>query len=391
MVDANETFAQYALDVFERKHSNALVVIQNPKANPVSWVTPVHGGRDFIYVQKFSYAMKMLKYFGHLIKRMNIDYNYDYLSTEDPKEVNDNINLYCADTLTFLNVMGEDGNLFAEMEKPFKAVEKLILSGPFKSLASSTLSFSELVPALRELSLYMKSINDQNSIVQSFPELEELSVSFWYNAISESIYEQFLRQNSQIKKLSLSNSSRKLMRITNQIVPDITYLNIRTYHPNNEPGDGQSVVFKHVTNLTYESYDDSDQVPDDVFFEKLTEISIRIKSPKHWVILVERNPNLHKLKILGPVYKDQFDRLNEAGSNLIDVQIQSIDKDVSDDSVLRFVRAHKNANRIYIYGRRCDHNGFREIGMILRGEGFGDIFDINAYETVLGLDRLNQE
>lgn len=391
MVDANQTFAQYALDVFEQKYSNALVVIQNPKVKPTLWANPIHGDRDFIYVAKFSYALKILKYFGHLIKRMNIDYNEYYLSTEDPKEVNDYINLYCADTLTNLNVMGEDENLFAEMKKPFKAVKNLILSGPFKSLASSTLSFGELFPALHELSLYIKSINDQNSVVQAYPHLEKLSVSFWYNALSETVYEQLLRQNSHIKKLSIFNSSRRLMRITNQIVPDITYLHIRSYNPNNDPADGQSVVFKHVTNFTYESYGDSDQVPDDVLFEKLTEISIGLKSYKNWIIFAERNPNLQKLKIRGPVYKDQFERLNEVGSNLIDVQIQSIDKDVSDDSILRFVRAHKNANRIHLYGRRIDYYGFREVGMILKGEGFEDIFDIKAYETVLLLDRLIQE
>lgn len=335
--------------------------------------------------------MKVLKYFGHLIKRMNIEYNDYYLSTEDPKEVNDYINLYCANTLTYLYVMGKDENLFAEMKKPFKAVKNLILSGPFKSLASSTLSFSELFPALQELSLYIKSINDPNSVVQAFPHLEQLNVSFWYNALSESVYGQLLRQNSHIKKLTIINSSRRLMRITNQIVPDITYLHIRSYNPNNEQGDGQSVVFKHVTNFTYESYGDSDQVPDDVFFEKLTEISIQMKSYKNWIIFAEKNPNLQKLKILGPVYKDQFERLNEVSSNLVDVQIQSIDKDVSDDSVLRFVRAHKHANRIYVYGRRYDNYGFREVGMILKGEGFEDIFDIKAYETVLELDRLNQE
>lgn len=167
-----------------------------------------------------------------------------------------------------------------------------------------------MFPELQELGLHISRIDDPNSIIQAFPQLQKLRISFWFqSALPEFVYEQLLRKNPHIESLWIAESSRRIMRITNEIIPDITYLHIRNYNPNNEPGYGQSVVFKHVTNLTYESTGDLDQVPDDVFFEKLTGVSVHVKSHKNWIIFIERNPSLRKLNVLGPVFKDQFERL----------------------------------------------------------------------------------
>lgn len=383
--DANETYARFAVDIFQRRHSSRVVRFDNLKDKIVSWTLPIQIIDQSITIRQMDVALSILKYFGQLIPSIEIHHSDLYTAQSDPKEFYNHINLYCADNLKSLKLNTNDEHLFAGMTKPFAQVETLSIAGRFESFASETLTFSELFPRVRDLNLEPDQIDDKSSTDQAFPHLETLSIAFHYNVLLEEDFEKLMRKNAQIRKLSVSYSSPKFIQTVNEILPNITDLRLLDYNRHNESVTGYNVTFKHVTNFAVSMR--LGNLPENIFFENLKELRVDSYANRDWLFFVERNLGLEKLIFeSGLIYNEKFKRIIALNLNLREVSL-CINYDVTDANVISFVRNHKNVNRFCFktWGKHSEE--YSGLGEVLQNE-LGKAFNVTTRENVLLIERV---
>lgn len=238
LVDANETFTQFAVDVFARKFSHMLVLIEDPELGDNT--RGIYVGDQVINVRHIESGMQLLKFFGHLIEKLRFYYREGYLISTDPQKLTKYINLYCSDTLKEFSLWNRDvkyENLLSGMTKPFTAVKSLCIDGAYKTMASPSLSFAGLFPAIRQLYFAPYTLFDKESIVQTFPQLKHLTLITSQSNLLESDLEKMLMQNPHVQNLTLYFSSPEFLYVVNELLPNITELNLFAYNtkylPNN--------------------------------------------------------------------------------------------------------------------------------------------------------------
>lgn len=193
VADANETYSQYAVDVFAKKFSNMYVSIFGLMKEDSQWA---------VYV--------------------DMDANTPHI---------------------------------VHTSKPFTVLEDLKIKGEYITMANSTLSFAELYPAIRQLDMHAQKTIDKECIVQTIKQLEHLTLLSKFTNVLESDYEKMLKHNSHIQNLELFYSSPKFLNMVNDILPSIKKLAIWEYNWENEPIDWeiypQSSAYKRVLRTSH--------------------------------------------------------------------------------------------------------------------------------------------
>lgn len=350
--ETNLHFSLLAADVFRRKHSMKVVKIINPFM--VGYGNIVDYGHT-IYIQQFGTILRVLKYFGRSISHLVIEYNDENDLIMDNSSINvlsKFINTYCSSSLIHLQIRNYHATFFDEMTMPFKGVKHLSLHGRFKQLASSTLTFSKLFPALQNLSLKYMHIKNTNCIDQGFSSLTHLYVDIWHLHIpkhfNENDVERLLRKNQQIKSLKLSHSSRNFLKIVNEILPNLESLELDIYNPRRSNNDDEPIVFEHVKNFTISRSDVS--APSNIFFPKLEEFHTDISETKddNWIDIVKENSHLIKLHVEnGFVSDQQLKKLSVVSSNLTEVYF-NLGTYVKYVTVCSFVKNNKDLKRLHL-------------------------------------------
>lgn len=229
LAETNQQYLELAQEIFARKHSKRMIAISEEKniVDICSIRNEENEIEDVLFVSDLDTIFKVLNYFGHLIKNLMVTSNSAFSSAQ-MKNVTNLINLRCADQLTQLQISSGHLAFFEKMTKPFKNVETLIIKGGFNSLASSTLKFDELFPAIRRLSIGYIYIGDQDSLVAHLSNLEymyvegrQLNVPQFLKAVN---LKKLLRKNRQISKLELSQTEQDILDDIRDILPDIDSL-----------------------------------------------------------------------------------------------------------------------------------------------------------------------
>lgn len=289
MSQTNQYLRALAGAEVKRKFSEKTILVYDPHANKAP--NDFYCGGQNILIQNVNTLKNVLQRFGTLLPRLKLEYTYNPCSLFDVnmnakdtdklyRSVNAAINLYCAESLVDLQISSIYDNIFEEMEKPFTQVESVTLKGNFKKLSNSHLTFDELFPALRRLSLQYVEIHNKTLVEINFPNLEYLSAGiFDYDdphRLTTTDMEKILRKNPQIRRLKLQRSNQYLLRIVSELLPNLEKLEIEDHNNNtpNEPQDENKISFENLKVLTLFSI--FSKLPKNVSFEHLEELHTEV-------------------------------------------------------------------------------------------------------------------
>lgn len=216
-------------NVFRRKHSKKVIKIFDSYLRSNSSVSD-NGEAIFIY--NYNTILNVLKNFGHLISKLKTEYIHGYkIGTVNMIEVSRLINLYCADTLVEFDITNLYNDFFEPMSKPFKMIEEVSVRGKFHRLGSLTLTFDELFPVMRHLSVKYVQIVDKSSSDRQFLRLQHVDILISRlddsTLVREIDVENMLRKNPQIRNLTLRHSSLKLLEAVNKYLPNLKQLQLK--------------------------------------------------------------------------------------------------------------------------------------------------------------------
>lgn len=391
LTDASDFFLPVARHLFNRNYANRTSVeLLDPGPQVIGLDTQIH---DSIYTNNKNF----IRNFGDLFTKLTIRYWTSNNSTEQMKkiaEMNDVINMYCADTLVELEIRSSELFDFGAMKNPFEKLEILSLNGNF---TASVQKFNDLFPYLRQLSLiYIKSV-DLNFIVNHYQHLERVHLDALHfknsGCMSVEVFDEFLKKNPQIRSFTMKNNFKGLLQAVNELLPDLEHLELHKYNSYARLEDQEIVLFDNVKNFTIIQ----DYPPENIQFRNLVEFctSGYLHYRQSWVDFVERNPNLQKLYVKVPLADDKLvEKLAAVASNLTNIFLR-FGNHVSDESIFNLIRnnrklkkMHLDANYIIPTFSSCHDYSFKLVAELLQEE-FGNEFMITASVEELFMERLN--
>lgn len=200
----------------------------------VQYSTPKHQyvkeSRNYIDVSNVSFILQIVKTFGHLISNLKIQYNSD-VNDAEIANVCQMISRYCSESLKYMHIFIEK-KLSINYEEPFKHVQHVLLQGKLYHLTHSNLTFSEMFPSMRQLTMNNVGRYDLVLSEQHYPHLEHVQADirdttrgqFGSNALTI-----LLTNNQQIRKLSLSFVASRILQMIAKELPNIECLEIEYY------------------------------------------------------------------------------------------------------------------------------------------------------------------
>lgn len=379
--EASDRFLVVAQNIFETKYSDKTIEISD--ALPTEEDVFIDR-RGVISIDDRVVALNILERFGHLIQKLAIRY-----SSDDLNEIINSIGLHCADGLIQLEIDSFDVKLFEKFQKPFKNVEILSIVGHFNRVAASNLSFTELFPVLRELSLNHVEINDPKSLLIEIPTLRHVHINAYQfnmtNHLTENQFQDLLRKNSQIESLKLDNGNRELLKLINRIVPKLESLELVNYNPS---VDSDLIVFENVENFTISHSLES--APNGVDFPNLVEFhAVDFEEySNEWIHLVQRSKQLKRIYIGSTsISNEQIEKLANISSNLTDIFIEA-QAIIKDETIVKLVRNSRSMEMLFMTFYIDNGYSYEHVAQLLRNE-FENLYEINDCEYELIVVRLD--
>lgn len=389
MADTNRQFYSLAENVYRRKHFKNWVNILDPVLTQRKKTRKYD---DHLNIYNFDTALLFLKHFGHLISKLGITYT-DFMRHTDSTEINQAINLYCSKTLIHLQInilrsfKDDHDCFFKSMIKPFERLEVLSIGGRFKSLTSSNLSFAELFPTVRRLSLEYVMVLDKSSINCKLPNLEYLHMDISQHKLErppkrflEDDVVQFLKHNSHIKSLTLGYCNRPFIKVACDILSKLESLELSHYSYYPVWDDGRDIYIKNVKKLTLDAPSNG-IAPMNVIFEDLEEFHFDGQTNQRgsWIDFVKLHRHLKKLYVKsGFIISAEIEQFTALELKLEEIFL-ICGIDVMDDLILNFIRRNQQMKSIHLIGHQ-PINSFTTIANILRDE-YGNKWTIIESET----------
>lgn len=380
-------------DVFRRKYlKNRTLRLNNPFLScgvdyPMDKYS-IYINDDEFSITDYAPALKVLKHFGHVIKKLAFQCN-TLLESRFPAmiEIIQHVNTYCSDSLIELKILTHVDIFFPTIFKPFPSVESVSIRGDCKSYDSPTLRMEQIFPAIRNLRIGFDKV-DGNAIDRRFVNLENLHAFIWSggDGIRKEHVEAMVRKNPQIKRIGLEYGPRSLLKFINQHLPNLDELYIESC--SNDSEDVSPIVFENVEIFTVISWD-SERVPENIHFPNLVEFNANSFAghSEKWIDIVHNttrdSSKFKKLKVWKDGYdkkhlsNGQLDKLAERELNLDEIRIK-LGQDVTDDTILKFVAINQNTKIIHL-SRDNPENSFQNVIRII-WENFGDEWKINNSE-----------
>lgn len=345
--DTNQHMASMARQIFRRKFAHKFVEIKS-ESNPYS------DDKDRIYLRNVESARKVLQRFGQSIYRMKLNFRESFdISPSEMETMSKMVNLYCSETLKEIVINEEHNSFFSQIEKPFKSVEHVELTGYYKDLHSKSLNFKEMFPAMKRLSLPYTEFDSMDQMFQHFPNLMELRVHFYdmgmTRMMSENDIEQIVRVNPQIRSLQVHSASETFLRVASEALPNLEFLRIEPiWHQqasNFAEFHGADISFKNVKILEVKRPLSACHIE----FERLEELRAMFalnRDFEWWLHFIKKNTYLKKFQsIEGRI--DDYDILifaHRGNLNLEEISI-TLAKDVEVKSLVELVTANPNTKK----------------------------------------------
>lgn len=299
MVETNDNHSTLAESIFASRYSGQIIKILDPYLIGNESVIERDG---MIIIQHFGIILKTLKSFGHLISKLEIE--YDLLHNINVTEISNFINIYCADSLTDIKINSFHQDFFDVMTKPFENVQYFTIEGRYTDFNSNTLKFVELFPVIRRMHLNSIAFINKSCIIDhEFHHLEHFHVLVQKfndprNLMKKDV-EQFLRKNTQIRSISLAFVNNAFVKIVSEILPNLESLMVSSF---DEEGAPEDIFFQNVTNYTIPYY--FVPMPQNVSFAKPYEFRTiaAIRNGYRVFPFVRSQPNLRELTFFSEAF-----------------------------------------------------------------------------------------
>lgn len=385
LAETNERFSMLAGDIFRRKHSKKTLEIDFMDFAEESIIV----SDKIISMNDSEIILKLLKKFGHFMKKLAIK----------PSDVNQTdiiqaINLFCADTLIEIDIHNFQSNFFEHMTKPFTQLKGLSLQGIFKRLMSPTLNLAELFPAMQNLTFEFVIVEDPNcssDIAKAFPNLQHLSVNAHQfsnpNHINEDDFTELIKKNPQIRTLTLQNCDRNLLKVVNEIHPNLEVLELFDYVKlrNSEHDEGR-IVFKNLKKFVITNSYES--VPQNIDFKNLVEFhsdgsqAIGAVMCTKWIDIVEHNIHLERLHVTrDPLSNEQLEKLASISSKLTEIFL-NVKANINNEAIVKLMRNSPKLKRMNL-SVNFDHERNFEVAAGMIENEFGKKCSVTASECNL--------
>lgn len=187
----------------------------------------------------YGLAEKFLSLFGDLIESIAIE--FVSIPTIRHKLIGDFVNLYCSEALVNIEVNNCSEGTFDGMKKPFKKVESVIFDGEWENLDNNSLSFDQLFPEMRTLTLIY---SNGYILEKNYPKLSELSL----NAPNINLI-RLLQSNPQIQQLTVRHSSAEFLKMVNDKLPNLEVISFDVPY-DLDPSNETPISFDSVKNAS---------------------------------------------------------------------------------------------------------------------------------------------
>lgn len=319
LTETNKHFFYLVENVLKHRFVNNMIIFETPH----TFIDNSTGSINRI--QSLQTAKKLLEHFGHLLRNLQVS-RYPNINSFD----------------FFPN----------EFTKPLENVESISLHGQFTRFSNEKLSFHEIFPAMRNLSVSRVNVRDMSWVDHNYPSLEHLSLHIWYEYsepgyFNPLIVERLLQNNPQIRSLILENASRKMLSCVADKLLNLDILELRVF--NNFELDGAPITL-HFDNLkVLKMHRCIKSIPIDVTFSSLEEFQTDgyPRKCKKWIEFIERSENLKKLRITQPIDNTDVSQLSTSHSNIFEVYLMC-GEDVKADTIIKFIKNGKQLRKIQL-------------------------------------------
>lgn len=244
IVDTSKQFKQPADWIFRSKYGKSKMIFwaaHASRCNHPVWQT------DNIYIDDFTMCLKILRCFGHLIPKL--DLNYLKINEKKCNEIDYYIVKYCTalTDVTFKHVGESTLNC---MVKSFEKIEKLSFEDSCLSGKLSDLNKWFPRMCVLELKFYMR-IEKSKCLEKHFPYLESLTIDGQVNNVCWSDIINTLHLNPQLRRLCISDYfDMKFLQMASKHLHFLENLTILKWTEDEFTHEGEFVNFKNVRNLT---------------------------------------------------------------------------------------------------------------------------------------------
>lgn len=243
------------------------------------------------------------------------------------------------------------------VDQPFKNVETLTFMGTFKRFNSETLAFNEIFPKLRQLDIIDSSVDDRNSIVLPFKQLESVEMRFNWQDHTDKCPEQFITLNPQIQRLAIYSSSLWFLDFLSKHSPNLQHLEYGASIDKEHSVYKDIVHFKSVKHLkiiaSVENCQRRDAFAEHVTLEQLQDFETIGTSygmwslSQTWIDFIGRNVHLQKLRINWHINDRILKLLISKVPNVVEAAFTRYSvENANTDLILEFFRTNTNLKRL---------------------------------------------
>lgn len=358
----NEHFASLVMHVFKTKYQHTRFEIQMVGAH---W----YGDEDTFFLRDEGKAHSLLKHFGQLINKLEVNYlkpsGYYEKVPEDIQTklqaMSKSIDSYCTETLREIDIHDERNSFFGQITKPFKSVEHVGLYGHFKNVNSGSLKFNEIFPEIKSLTI-SSTFEHIDQIAQKYPKLIELRLNLFDELNRKYInvggIEQIMRQNPQIQRLEVEGLTESVLKTASETFLNLQFLRISLSHSDqfcSKPNIAfENVEILEIVGSPYPSSVEIDfinQILKRTKFGNLKDLRVQIPCNRgfhEWIHIIKKNINLEKFNFLeGCLSRKDLDKFTNARNvKLSDISI-TLCHDVEPEHIFKFVNENQNVEKFH--------------------------------------------
>lgn len=314
---------------FAKKH-NSLKLPNNHDETAALIVCEYENRISFIDSQDFDFSNIITK-FGHLLTNLEITYSACSFAENQIPTFFQRINSHCSETLTELGLSFTDvHNIFEQFKKPFMNLKLLKLEEVFGDLNNEHLKFTEMFPALTQLTLKYFKPESPSWMEQTFPNLMHLDtvINFSDMGMNEKNFRKFIKNNAQMNKLNLlihtTSKSLDLLQFIAEQLPQLEHLQLREYNEDNDNANLDiNIHFEHLKTLIVQSF--HFELPSRTTYGRLEEVQISqlfSQNSYKWIQLVKNQKSLRKLTVNQYLNDADVVQMANAQSNLIEITFE---------------------------------------------------------------------
>lgn len=366
LAETNRHFLNLAADVLRRRLKDKIIVfsISNSGHRITEHATEED---DAVKVHDIDTMLKLLKYFGSSISKMEILNDEDSFISQmgifndeakvqsevQMKSVYKFVNLYCSKTLVQLHMANAPKGFFDEFLQPFTMLQNVSFSGYLDRLSNERSSLSEIFPKMRRLILNSYHIDDSSWVDQLFPHMVHLSLMV-YNIQGDSPtrmttpkIERLLANNLQIRSLALEDASLDMLKIVANKLPNLEKLELKMFDVF-DLDDEDEIHFEHLKFFKTRLSSHSLPIIIDLNHIEEFETDAFPDSCQRWMEFVETNKHLKKLKV-DHYYIRNSDvlRLAQANSNIVDMSLWC-GVGVKSESIVKLIENNKQMKTLHL-------------------------------------------